>query len=256
MSCGMDKGNRDCAAQTVECQSCGLRTLPVFKKLTRDQIAYIEKMKSADEHRDAGATILEPGSTTEYIYTLYSGWAFRYRLLSDNRRQILNFLLPGDLIGLQPAMFAEIQHGVEALTPVHLCVISRREIWPLFREMPELAFDITWLGAHEELHVDEGLLSAGRRTADERVAALLIGLFKRARALGLTDGDAFDLPVNQQHIADALGLSLVHTNKTMGKLRRYGLFSRNGARVTMTNLKALQRLSEFVDAEIAPRPLI
>jgi CRP-like cAMP-binding protein len=244
------------ACQTVRCADCALRRLPIFKPVTPSELQFIERMKTADEKLAAGATIIAPGATTAELYTLYSGWAFRYKMLSDNRRQILSFLLPGDLIGLQPAMFDAVQHGVEALTPVHLCVMPRRGVWPLYREMPELAFDVTWLGARSEALVDESLLSAGRRTADERVAALLIGLFKRARSLGMTEGNDVDLPLTQQHLADALGLSLVHTNKTLAKLRRYGLYSRSGSRFTMLNLKALQRLSELVDADLAPRPLI
>ncbi len=250
------KTNPGCAAQTVRCVDCGLRKLPVFKPLKPHEIAFIDKMKQRDDVLEAGATIIAPGADSAELYTLYGGWAFRYKMMSDGRRQILHFIMPGDLIGLQAAMFDAADHGVEALTRVHLCVLPRREVWSVYREMPHLAFDVTWLGAREENLVDDSLLSAGRRTADERVAALLIGLYKRARALGLVEGASVHLPLTQQHIADALGLSLVHTNKTLAKLRRYGLFARNGGRFTMLNVHALQRLAEYADREMALRPLI
>lgn len=245
-----------CDEGTVACADCELRRLAIFKPIDQRELDAIAAVKREDRYLSAGATIIEPGATNAEIYTVYRGWAFRYRILSDNRRQILHFILPGDLVGLQSAMFDAAQYGVEALTDAHLCVLPRRDIWTFFGNAPQLAFDVTWLGSREESLVDEGLVSAGRRTADERVATLLISLFKRARALGLVEKNVFELPITQQHIADALGLSLVHTNKTLARLRRVGMFSRKGSRFEMLNLKALERLAEYVDQDLAPRPLI
>ncbi len=150
----------------------------------------------------AGAAIVSAGEDSPELYTLYSGWAFRFKTLPDGRRQILNFLLPGDLLGLQAAMFDAAMHGIEALTDVELCVLPRRKVWDLFRDMPGLAFDVTWLGSREESIVDENLTSVGRRNAAERVAALIVALYKRAKALGLVTGESFGFPLTQQHVAD------------------------------------------------------
>src|SRR6202020_3316924 len=114
--------------------------------------------------------IIGAGDPSPEIYTLYSGWAFRFKMLPDGRRQILNFLLPGDLIGLQAAMFDAALHGIEALTEVQLCVLPRRKVWALFGQMPNLAFDVAWLGSREESITDENLTSVGRRSASERLA--------------------------------------------------------------------------------------
>jgi len=187
---------------------------------------------------------------------LYSGWAFRFKTLPDGRRQILNFLLPGDLLGLQAAMFDAALHGIEALTEVQLCVLPRRKVWALFEQMPDLAFDVTWLGSREESIVDENLTSVGRRSAAERVAALIITLYKRAKALGLVVDETFAFPLTQQHIADALGLSLVHTNKTLARLRRMGMFTRANGSMTLTRPRVLERVAQFFDEEVPLRPLI
>ncbi|WP_342361090.1 Crp/Fnr family transcriptional regulator [Terrarubrum flagellatum] len=245
-----------CGVKRVPCSECALRQLPIFTKVSPEELATIANIKREDRLVKAGETIVRPGEENAELFTLYRGWAFRYRTLSDSRRQILHFALPGDLIGLQSALFEAAQYGVEALTDIHLCVLPRREVWKLFGAMPQLAFDLTWLGAREESLVDEGMLTVGRRTADERVASLLIGLFKRARALGLATGNIVNLPLTQQHIADALGLSLVHTNKTLSRLRRYGLYARKGTQFEMLNIRALERLSEFADRELRPRPLM
>ena len=164
---------------------------------------------------DAGGTLIHEHSPNGKLFTLYSGWAFRYKSLSDGRRQILNFLLPGDFVGLQQEFADSAMHGIEAVTDVSLCVFPRDGLWDLFREYPSLGYDVTWLSAREEGFVDDNLLSAGRRNATERVAMLLMHLYRRLERIGLVEGGSAGFPINQQHIADTLGLSLVHTNKTM-----------------------------------------
>ena len=176
--------------------------------------------------------------------------------MPDGRRQILNIILPGDLIGLQGAMFEAAVYGVEALTEVEICVLPRRKAWSLFENMPELAFDVTWLGSREESIVDENLTSAGQRNATERIAALIIQLYKRLDMLGLVIDGAMPFPLTQQHIADTLGLSLVHTNKSLAKLRKLGMFSQSNATLLLTNPKALENLAQYFDEEVAQRPLI
>jgi CRP-like cAMP-binding protein len=240
----------------VSCFECGLRPCDAFKPITRNELGAINDIKNDHLTLAAGAEIIRAGEEAPEIYTLYAGWAFRYKMLTDGRRQILNFLLPGDLLGLQAAMFDAAQHGIEALTEVQLCLLPRRKVWSLFGEMPGLAFDIAWLGSREESHVDENLTSAGRRTATERVAALIVMLFKRARTLGLVEGETFAFPLTQQHIADALGLSLVHTNKTLARLRRMGMFTRANGTMTLSNPRVLERIGQYFDEELALRPLI
>jgi CRP-like cAMP-binding protein len=129
--------------------------------------------------------------------------------------------MPGDLIGLQGTIMGEMQHSVEALSPVLLCVFERDKLMTLYNRHASLAFDITWIAAREERILDEHLLSIGRRTALERAAYLLAFLFERGKQLKLFTGPKF-IPITQQHIADTLGLSIVHTNKTLKKLAQRG----------------------------------
>jgi CRP-like cAMP-binding protein len=240
----------------TRCYECALRACGLFKPVTSEELSAINAMLREQVLLPAGAEIIRPGDDSPELYTLYSGWAFRFKTLPDGRRQILNFLLPGDLLGLQAAMFDAALHGIEALTDVELCVLPRRKVWDLFGEMPGLAFDVTWLGSREESIVDENLTSVGRRTAAERVAALIVTLYKRANALGLVTDATFGFPLTQQHIADALGLSLVHTNKTLARLRRSGMFTRANGSMTLTNPRLLQRVAQYFDEEVSQRPLI
>jgi CRP-like cAMP-binding protein len=240
----------------VSCYKCALRARGLFKPVTADELVTINDVKKQHISLAAGAEIIRAGEESPELYTLYSGWAFRFKTLPDGGRQILNFLLPGDLLGLQAAMFDAALHGIEALTEVQLCVLPRRDVWALFGQMPGLAFDVTWLGAREESIVDENLMSVGRRSAAERVAALIIALHKRADLLGLVTDDSFAFPLKQQHIADALGLSLVHTNKTLAKLRRMGMFTTDNGTLTLVRPRMFERVAQYFEEEIPRRPLI
>ncbi|MEO0498456.1 MAG: Crp/Fnr family transcriptional regulator, partial [Pseudomonadota bacterium] len=166
--------------------------------------------------------------------TITSGWGFRYKLLEDGRRQILNYVMPGDFIGLQGSLLEEMEHSVEALTSMQLCVFERNRLVDLYGRAPTLGYDITWMAAREEQMLDEHLLSIGRRSAYERAAYLLAYLYDRSAMVGLfAETPELISPLTQQHVADTLGLSLVHTNKTLKKLsaQRVAEWKESGFRI-------------------------
>jgi len=239
------------------CEDCGLRRTSAFTKVSAEEIAFIDSLRSGAHALPAGGTLIAEHRPNGKLYTLYAGWAFRYKTLSDGRRQILNFLLPGDLIGLQQEFGDAATHGVDALTDCNFCVFPADSLWPLFQAHPRLGYGVTWLSAREEGMVDDNLLTAGRRNATERVAMLLMHLHRRLTRLGLAEPDGSVLfPVNQQHIADALGLSLVHTNKTMRRLLQLGLHEISGGRLKILNARALGRIAEYYDTLQRNAPLL
>jgi len=245
----------------VRCSQCPLRRLPLFTQNSPAEIALVQSLKRRELVARPGELLIAEGQTDASLFTLLDGWAFRFKTLSDGRRQILNFLLPGDFIGVQQKMVAVAAHGVMALTEAMLCVFQRNALWELHRQSPTMGFNITWLSAREESLVDEGLLSVGRRTAEGRTAALLILLFNRA-ANRQSDAGAggVPFPLNQQHIADALGLSLVHTNKTLHKLQGRGLHRIRDGRLHILDTAALMKIADLQvqigNKEVASRPLI
>ena len=239
----------------VRCQDCGLRRLGVFRVNSTEEIAFIQAFKRKHVRLEAGRDIVREAERAE-LFTLYSGWAFRYKTLSDGRRQILNFLLPGDLIGLQDQVSEVSPHGVQALTDVELCQFANDRLWDMFRAHPSLGFDVTWLASHEETMIDENLLSVGRRTAAERIAVLLMHLYKRSISLGVDVGGKVPFPINQQHIADAIGLSLVHTNRTLRRLFKLGLYEARDGWLALSKPLALARLAEYFESPVPSRPLI
>ncbi len=242
----------------TRCIDCPLRQLPLFIDHTAEELDLVQSLKRREVTVKAGETLIQEGQADSPLFTLREGWAFRYKTLSDGRRQILTFLLPGDFIGVQQKMGAAAAHGVVTLTDALLCVFQRDSLWQLHRQSPTMGFNITWLTAHEESMVDDTLLSVGRRSAEERLAMLLILLFKRAAALQSDAGaGGVAFPLTQQHIADGLGLSLVHTNKTLRKLELRGLHRLVDGRLYMRDVKALARLADlYGDGRPPQRPLV
>ena len=240
------------------CQDCPLRPLPLFMAHSDEELALVQSLKKREQTLEAGATLIHEGQADAPLFTLLRGWAFRFKTLSDGRRQILNFLLAGDFIGVQQKMGDGAAHGVVTLTDAVFCVFQRDALWAMHREQPSMGFNVTWLTAHEESVVDETLLSVGRRSAEERIATLLVLLFKRAAALQADQGaGGVPFPLTQQHVADALGLSLVHTNKTLRKLERRGLHALVDGRLHLRDVKALVRLADvYGDGRPQPRPLV
>ena len=204
------------------CAQCPLRSRKALRDFTPDELEFVQSFKSDEIVITAGTSFLRQGTRNEYLFTMLSGWAFRYKMLDDGRRQILNYALPADLVGLQGSLMDEMEHSVEALTDVRLCVFPRERLWDLYSKFPSLAFDVTWLAAREEQMVDEHLLSVGQRSALERAARVLLLLFVRAQEVGLASANSIQFPFTQQHLADTLGMSLVHTNKTLKRLYAAG----------------------------------
>lgn len=238
------------------CHACKLRDLAAFEQVSSEVLDSIEAARSHATSHDAGRILIHEGQKNTQLFTLYAGWAFRYKTLPDGRRQILNFLLPGDLMGLQQEFDGISDHGVELLTDCALCLFKSDALWPLYREQPLMGYGITWLAANQERHVDSNLVSAGQRNALESIATLFVHLYRRMERIGQVEGGSIRFPLNQQHIADALGLSLVHTNKTLRRLSLLKLHTIQAGRLTVLDVQKLAVLAKYHDHEPAKLPLL
>jgi CRP/FNR family transcriptional regulator, anaerobic regulatory protein len=207
----------------VACSKCPLRQQKLFIPFTPDEVVFMQKFKTGELTVDPGTTILLEGSSSPQLYTVFSGMGTRYKTLENGRRQVINFLFPGDFIGLQASLMGEMKHSVDASTSMTLCVFKRDELWNLFRAQPNLGYDLTWIAAVEEHFLGQTIATLGQRDAAQRLAWAFLGIDNRLRAVGLgvfgPKGVSVPLPFRQQDLADALGLSLVHTNKTLSRLR-------------------------------------
>ena len=157
-------------------------------------------------------------------YTLFEGWAIRYHRLPKGSRQILDIVLPGDMIGIASALLGTVRHSVQALTPVTLCVLSGRTMTDLFAGHPGLAFNIMQTRVEEEQRADVRLSLLGRSNAEQRIGYLMLETFDRLRQRGMVNGGSTcPFPLQRRDIADAAGISRVHVARTLERLREQKL---------------------------------
>ena len=252
---GLSAGRSTCLP-LLSCVDCPLRKRDVFQPVGDAELAIIDSLKRADLEQAAGTPLIHENSDDSPLFTLLDGWAIRFKTLDGGRRQILNVMLPGDFIGLQQKMSDAANHGVRAITTVRLCSFARDALWTLHREMPSLGYDLTWLAAHSEAHVDENLLSVGRRSALERAAYLIAFIHERAVRIGVPDGKRLFIPITQQHVADTLGLSIVHTNKTLRRLAELDFIRWHERACEVIDAEGLRGIAEWDGLGEGTRPLI
>jgi CRP-like cAMP-binding protein len=160
----------------------------------------------------------EPGP----VFVMLEGWACRYKILPSGTRQIMAFLMPGDCCDLHVNMLAEMDHSIQAITIAKVATIPQAEMRTMLHSHPNIA-----RAMYTAQLIDEGIMRAwivsmGRRSSIERVSHLLCELYLRARNIGLTNDGRFAFPLSQLVLADALGMTAVHINRVLKKLRQSG----------------------------------
>lgn len=238
------------------CLACPLAECEALHQPSPQVRAWIAAFRHGEMRFTRGEQVFAQGTRPTFLYTVLSGVLMRTRLLEDGRRQIINFMFPGDFIGLQAALDAEMGHTVEALTNASLCTFVREKFFDLVAQQPRLSFDLTWLSAHEEAALEEHLVSLGQRNARERMAALAVFLVQRGIDTGVAPGGVLALTVTQGQIADMLGLSLVHTNRTLQALRRIGLVDWTLSTISVPDIAAAKAFAKIDGSTFSSRPYI
>lgn len=244
----------------IACSDCPLRKQPLFVPFTADEVTFMERFKIGELVVDPGTTILLEGSSSPQLYTVFSGMGTRYTTLENGRRQVINFVFPGDFIGLQASLMGEMKHSVEASTPMRLCVFKRDSLWNLFKTHPNRGYDLTWIAAVEEHFLGETIATLGQRDAAQRIAWAFLRIEKRLVSVGLgkrgPNGATVPLPFRQQDMADALGLSLVHTNKTLARLRTLGIARWMDGKLQITDRAGLAQVALAEPDPEEKRPIL
>ena len=197
------------------------------------------------KHIRKNKDIVVAGNHYEALFVNHDGWLFRYKILHNGDRQILDFILPGQIFGLQACLFKASLYSVATITEASLSSIPLDAIDRVFERTPTLAKALFWSALCESAIVSEHLINTGRRSAYERVSHLLLELFVRLKSAGLTDDMSFKMPLTQELIGSALGLTTVHVNRTLRSLREDKLIAIDGMCVTILDFDALSLLSDF-----------
>ena len=189
--------------------------------------------------------LIRVGEKATSTKLVLEGFACRYKVLSDGRRQIMAYLLPGDMCDLHVAILGRMDHSIGTLTACTVLEVPHAAIEELTQRSSTIARALWWSTLVDEATLREWLVNMGQRTAIERIAHLFCELLVRLRVAGLADGDGFDMPLTQQEIGDTVGLSTVHVNRVLQELRGQGLIELRSKRLIIRNATALAALGQF-----------
>lgn len=227
-------------------------TNPLVKKLGRfaafdsADIAALETLSKHPRLTLAHGDLIREGDRPEAVFLLLEGWAYRYKILKDGSRHILAYLIPGDLCDIHIFMLKRMDHNIGVLCDAKVVVIPPDDLMAVMRNHPAIQHAL-WLGTLvDEATLREWLVNIGQRDAFQRISHLFCELWLRMTAVGLVDADhQFDLPLTQTELADTMGLTPVHTNRTLQRLRAEGLITLDKQRLTILEPKRLAQISDF-----------
>ena len=226
-------------------QSSLTRKLSAFVALSGTDLETLARYHLRRRTFQAGHEMIHEGQKNQSAFILAEGWACSYKLLPDGERQIVDFQIPGDFLGLRSILFRTADHSTEAVTRIEASEVLAVDIFDSFAEAPRLATAVLWAASRDEAMVVEHLVNLGRRSADIRMAHFLLELGSRLSLVGVGDRTGFACPLTQYHLADALGLSAVHVNRVLRHLREAGLVTFRNGRVTFDDFSGLVALANF-----------
>jgi CRP-like cAMP-binding protein len=221
-----------------------LAVLESYVTLTPEDRVAVDDLLGAPRQAAADSELVVDGDPSSDCLVLLEGQAFRHKTLPDGRRQILGFLVPGDMLDL-PRLFLGVDYGVTALTACLVAPIARSRLEEALAAQPRLARAFWRMALVEAAIQREWMIGMGRRSAHARVAHLLCEAFLRLRNVGMTHGARCRFPVTQNHLADAAGLSGVHTNRVLQSLRQSGLIAFRTRELIVLDWPGLIAVAEF-----------
>lgn len=221
------------------------RKLSAFVALTDVELAVLERLHQRRRSFVPGCEMVHQGQTAHAAYILSKGWVCSYKLQADGTRQIVDFQVPGDFLGLRSVLLRTSDHSFEPIVDVEAAEVLASDLLDAFAETPRLATAVLWAVSRDEAMVVEHLVGIGRRDASARMAHFFLELGARLALVGIGSMEGFDCPLTQYHLADTLGLSAVHVNRVLRQLRESDLVTFRDGHVTFHNYGGLVELAAF-----------
>jgi CRP-like cAMP-binding protein len=219
--------------------------LSAHAPLDRDDLKALGRLLKPRLSVSKGKDILVQGYEQKGIDIIESGFAIRYTILRKGGRQIVNMLLPGDIVGFPTSSFARSIFSVMAVTKMTVHQLSFDAFVHLCKDRPNVAMALICFGAREASIYAHHLIDASRRSPLERIAHFILEMHARLKAIGYATENTLEIPLSQESIGDAVGLSAPHVNRMLGELKGEGLIAMKGHEITILDRTALQILAEF-----------
>lgn len=222
-----------------------IRKLSYLQPLSSEEVGVLMKMHEHTQFIDGHKVFLDQGEAHKKCFIVTQGWAYRYSDLSNGTRQVINFYLPGDIISPFALVIPKVSYSIASITRLQVCVFEPEFLIELFSTQPKLGLLYGCILGREDSAIAEQIVRIGRRSAYQRTAHLLLELFHRLKIIGETEHKTFTLPVTQHLLADTLGLSIVHMNRTLHRLRIDNHISIQSNEVSLVNIDKLKQIAEY-----------
>jgi CRP-like cAMP-binding protein len=221
-----------------------VKKLGAFVALSGAELSVLDGLHKRRRTLVAGRDLVHQGEEGQAAYILVSGWACSYKILHNGQRQIVDFQIPGDFLGLRSVLLHMSDHSIEPINTIEVTEVLASDLLGAFARTPRLATAVLWAASRDEAMVVEHLVNIGRRNAAERMAHFLLELAARLTLVGMGSKAGFACPLTQYLLADALGLSAVHVNRVLRQLRQEGMVTfRDG----FVRIDSYDRLTEFAE---------
>lgn len=220
--------------------------LECFVKLSNDEKEFLRAAENAGDRRaEARMDIVHEGDAPRCVHLVCEGWAYRYKMLADGRRQIVAFFLPGDICDLNMPLLAHQDHSIGTITPLRYGELPASWFAEVARDRPRVMRALEWEVLVNSAIQREWTLNLGQRTAIERLAHLFCELYSRLNSIGHAKEGAMSLPLTQMDLAEATGMTAVHVNRTLQQLRARDLIRWNGGALKIPDFGALAGVALF-----------
>lgn len=237
-------------AKETQCSECPIRDMALFKRVPEGQLNLTQNHRSSQITVSTRTHLYHEGEKNDFVYTLFDGCVKLYKTLKNGKIQAMRFASPGDFLGFQGDLGGPMHHAALALTDTVVCAFPKEEVHRMLCEHKEIASEMIMKNAQMMAFCQEHLLSTGAKSAIERIAFTLVELNHRFKVLQHKIGQVqsskkIDLPLTQEDLADAVGLTAIHVNRTLKQLKEKQLISCRKGRISVLNEDELKLLAHF-----------
>ena len=228
-------------------RSCLVEKLGYYVTLSKDEEDHLARLEKQEQDAERGAQIRRGGEAADHLFVVKTGWLFGYTVLEDGRRQVLQLHFPGDIVGLPDLAFKHATTGLQSATEVVLCPFPKSGLDDVLTKSPTLTALLMSIGMVDHVVLLDRIRLVGRMSAKERIAHLLLEIMCRLRITNPGMEAEFRMPLTQDVIGDAVGLTNVYVSRTLGELEQEGFIQRSEGRVQIARENELRKLTDFED---------
>lgn len=226
-------------------QDALIRKLESYEALSKQDHKALANLVPKIRQVGPRVDLISEGDPPEHVHLILEGFACRYKILPSGQRQIMAFLVPGDFCDLNVFILDEMDHCIGTISACQVADIPRQAFDVITERHPHITRALWWCALVDEAVLREWLVNIGGRQANQRIAHLLCELLMRLQAVGYASDNTYPFPFKQSDIADCMGLSEVHVNRTLRELRSLGLITLKKRSLTIHDVEALKAFSDF-----------